>query len=132
MSVSTRYKELTALTLVFITTCSSTLLASTAEYEDAIAQLAKASYEHMQVAYSCRSVVWARHLVEARIATENALRATGLPTAMAFKSAEEIAVSAAAASKNRPMTTISECTSKLATTRKAVLRWRQLALSASR
>ncbi|KSV75188.1 hypothetical protein N185_17565 [Sinorhizobium sp. GW3] len=99
-------------------------------YDTAVIGLVRASYKHMRLAYSCRDFGSSTYL-DARIATEIALRATGLPTILA------VAVTAEIASEIRfdegfAAVSLADCTVGLSRTRKAVATWRERVLRIQR
>ena len=93
-------------------------------YQDAVSDLARASYDHLKVTYKCRSVLGASVTREARTFIENALRATGVPTDVAFQSAGRMARVAAAEADSEPDMAVNECLWRILVTKNGVARTR--------
>ena len=93
-------------------------------YQAAINGLMRASYRHLELTYDCRDVLGLSRYREARVAAENAVRATGMPTDVAMSAVAKMAsrVEAGASRKARPG--LNDCTAGVARTKRELLNWR--------
>ncbi|NKQ72900.1 hypothetical protein C3Y89_21550 [Rhizobium sp. UPM1132] len=93
-------------------------------YQAAIDGLTRASYRHMELTYACRHVTGPSHFSNARVAADNAVRATGMPTDMAMTTVDKMVsrIRSAPALKARP--SLTDCTTGIAQTKQELLHWR--------
>jgi hypothetical protein len=93
-------------------------------YQDAINGLMQASYRHMALTYACREVTGLSQYRDARVAAENAARATGMPTDVAMSAVEKVATRIRTVSAEGPRLSVNTCTAGVARTKQELLGWR--------
>jgi hypothetical protein len=93
-------------------------------YQDAIHGLMRASYRHMDLAYACRDLVGISRYREARVAAENAARATGMPTDVAMSAVDKMAAHIHATPGKGSHPGLNDCSTGLMRTKREVLAWR--------
>ena len=93
-------------------------------YQDAINGLIRASYRHMALTYACRDVIGLSQYSDARVAAENAARATGMPTDVAMSAVEKMATRIRTVSSESPRPSVNGCTAGVARTKQELLGWR--------
>ncbi|WP_144083753.1 hypothetical protein [Rhizobium leguminosarum] len=98
--------------------------ASADSYQDAINGLMQASYRHMALTYACREVTGLSQYRDARVAAENAARATGMPTDVAMSAVAKIATRIRIVSAESPRLSANTCTTGIARTKQELLGWR--------
>ncbi|MBY5605740.1 hypothetical protein HFO50_32235 [Rhizobium leguminosarum] len=99
--------------------------ASADSYQVAIDGMMRASYRHMELTYACRHVTGPSQFSNARVAADNAVRATGIPTDMAMATVEKMASIITAAPERKARPSLTECTTGVARTKQELLRWRR-------
>jgi hypothetical protein len=93
-------------------------------YEEAYRGFVSAAYRHMEIAYNCRMVLGRSRYEDARVAAENSLRLSGMPTDIALRSVEKMVVEIkAAASKHPPHLSFAQCAARTTTTRVELRAW---------
>ncbi|WP_028748293.1 hypothetical protein [Rhizobium mesoamericanum] len=98
--------------------------ASADSYQDAIDGLMRASYRHMALTYACRDVTGPSQYRDARVAAENAARATGMPTDVAMRAVEKMAIRIRAVPAENPRPSLNGCTAGVSRTKQELLGWR--------
>ncbi|MDQ1199374.1 hypothetical protein [Agrobacterium sp. SORGH_AS 787] len=99
-------------------------------YEVALSKLNRTAYALIKVAYGCKLELGNARYLEARVAVENALRATGLPTNIALSSAAKIEAEAKAAATHAY--SVSQCIMEYVEAKRVILHWRTRMEDASR
>lgn len=99
-------------------------MAFAGQYERAVSSLAQASYAYIKVAYACRDILGSARYQEARIAVENAMRATGVPTNVAMSAAARITSGAKSSTSPRKKGDLSRCVVDYFETKRRMVGWR--------
>lgn len=94
------------------------------DHQKAVSILMKASYQHLKIAHLCKSALGEAAHRDARILIENAIRATGLPTDIALKSAAEISTRVAAESLSRQLSGLNDCITRVTISKSEVAKAR--------
>nr|WP_200991901.1 hypothetical protein [Rhizobium rhizogenes]QCL10591.1 hypothetical protein pC6.5d_698 [Rhizobium rhizogenes] len=93
-------------------------------YLEAIHGLMRASYQHLALTYACRDVTGMSQYREARVAAENAARATGMPTGVAMQTVEKMTARILATPVKNPHPSLNDCATGVTRTKQKLLAWR--------
>nr|OAP90244.1 hypothetical protein A4U53_30490 [Rhizobium leguminosarum] len=100
-------------------------------YDDAYRGYVGAAYRHLATAYNCRALIGRSHFEDARVAAENSLRLSGLPTDIALRSVEKMLEKIRRDEKKEPRLSFAQCATKSAATQ-AELQTREKKLRSER
>jgi hypothetical protein len=100
-------------------------------YDEAYRGYVGAAYRHLATAYNCRALMGRSHFEDARVAAENSLRLSGLPTDIALRSVEKMLEKIRRDEKTEPRLSFAQCATKSATTQ-AELQTREKKLQSQR
>lgn len=107
----------TLLSVCLISLSSAFPAAADHGYDEAYRGYVGAAYRHLETAYNCRALIGRSHFEDARVAAENSLRLSGLPTDIALRSVEKMLEKIRRDEKTEPRLSFAQCATKAATTR---------------
>ena len=92
-------------------------------YQDAVDGLMQASRSYIELTYVCREITGLSRYRDALAAAENAVRATGMPTAAAISMVTKMARDIEAAASGQPSPSLNDCAIGVVRTKQELLGW---------
>ncbi|WP_143535283.1 hypothetical protein [Rhizobium sp. N122] len=92
-------------------------------YDTAYKGYVGAAYRYLATTYNCRAVIGRSHYENARVAAENSLRLSGVPTDIALRSVEKMLDKIRTDEKTKARLSFAQCAAKAASTQAELQAW---------